>query len=326
MPTARTELQKLGDETRPYYEKFWGIITPYQDELWRYCRKLAGNPWDGEDLFQDTILKMFTSLSSLSHREQPVHPRAFLFRVATNHWIDICRKRKMQSEKQQDSPAAAEELDIETPLDIRDAFETLLAHLPPRQTVVLVLVDAFQFTVREAADIVGTTEGAVHAALFRARGTLRQLAAKENAEGEDAGRASLAPKPDPALVERYVSCFNSRDFQGIADLLADNAVYSFVTQSSKEYGKSAIMKASHNPSHYERRDLQAFVMELWGRQAAVFCKVRPDGTPEALNEVIALETEDDHIVYLSGYFFCPSFMEAAALQLGLPREEWQCAE
>jgi hypothetical protein len=57
-------MQKLGDATRPFFETFWGIIAPYQDELWNYCRKLAGNPWDGEDLFQDTILKMFTSLST----------------------------------------------------------------------------------------------------------------------------------------------------------------------------------------------------------------------------------------------------------------------
>ncbi|RUS48961.1 RNA polymerase sigma factor [Cohnella sp. AR92] len=322
--SERTVLQKLGDDARPLYERFWEIIGPYQNELWGYCRKLAGNPWDGEDLYQDTLLKMFTSLSSLSHREQPIHPRAFLFRVATNHWIDINRKRRMPTEEWTDGPASDSDSlsDVDMSLEVREAFETLLASLPPRQAVILVLMDSLQFTAREAAEILGTTEGAIHAALFRARESLRKLAANGTARVEPHYLSS--PRPDPSLVDRYVSCFNRRDFQGIANLLAENAVYSFVAQASKEYGKGVIMQASHNPSHYERADLQAFVMELWGRQAVIFCRTTQEGTPEALNEIMAAETEDGHIISLNGYYFCPQFMEAAAAQLGLPREEESC--
>jgi hypothetical protein len=58
-----------------------------------------------------------------------------------------------------------------------------------------------------------------------------------------------------ALITKYVEYFNKRDFNGISGLLAFDAVYSFVTQNSKEYGKDTIMNASHHPSHYERTDL-----------------------------------------------------------------------
>ena len=262
---------------------------------------------------------MFTSLSSLSHREQPIHPRAFLFRVATNHWIDQCRKRKIIFEEWQEARTASAEPEVGLSLEIRDAFETLLAFLPPRQTVIVVLVDAFQFSTREAAEILGTTEGAVHAALFRARTNLRRMAM----DGVEARRMNpdSASKPDPALVERYVSCFNSRNFQGIADLLADNAVYSFVAQSSKEYGKHTIMNASHHPRHYEREDLKALTMTLWGKQVVALCIVARDGTPVALDEVIAIETEDNLIVRMNGYYFCPQLMNLAALEWGLKRNE-----
>lgn len=317
----KTPLQTLGEETRPLFVKFWREIQPYQSELWSYCRKLTGNPWDAEDLFQDTTLKMFTSLSALSHRMQPIHPRAWLFRVATNHWIDVCRKRKVRFEEWSDNLP-----DTVTPgpsVEIRGAFEALLEHLPPRQTAILVLVDAFRFTGREAAEILGTTEGAVHSALYRARALLREIASRENAQHSASAAGTV---PAPALVDRYVTCFNRRDFRGIADLLAEHAVYSFVTQSSKEYGKNTIMNASHNPERGRPDDLRAVVRELWGRPAVVVFKVSGDGVPVALVDVMTIETEDNRIVGINCYFFCPQFMAAAAVELGLPRDDWQWAE
>jgi hypothetical protein len=71
----------------------------------------------------------------------------------------------------------------------------------------------------------------------------------------------------------YVECFNTRDFDGISKLFGEHAVFSFVTQSSKEYGRDTIMNASHNPSHYQRSDLKAVLIDLWGRQTIVFYKV-----------------------------------------------------
>jgi len=322
--SEKTALQILGEETRPYFGKFWEAIAPFQHELWNYCRKIAGNPWDGEDLFQDTVLKMFTSLSALSHRTHPIHPRAFLFRVATNHWIDTCRKRKGIMEEWSDRLVTESSADASASLEIEEAFETLLTFLPPKQTVVLVLMDAFRFTANEAAEVIGTTEGAVHAALYRARSRLRQLASGESNTRNS--KAAADPQPDESLVKRYVDCFNKRDFQGIADLLAEHAVFSFVTQSSKEYGKRRIMNESHHPSHYDRPDLYAVVHELWGRKAVIFYKGYEHGEPIALNEVLTIETEDNRIIGINGYFFCPQFMEAAAQELGVPREEWQWAE
>jgi RNA polymerase sigma factor (sigma-70 family) len=319
--SEKTELQLLGDETRPYFERYWKIIEPFQHELWNYCKKITGNPWDGEDLYQDTLLKMFTSLSSLSHREQPIHPRSFLFRVATNHWIDICRKRKVKTEDWSDNLLLASTSDSTASMEIEGAFETLLKYLPPRQTVVLVLVDAFQFTAREAAEVIGTTEGAIHATLHRARANLRKLADKESNPYEQ--KSATESSVHPTLLNRYVSCFNKRDFQGIADLLAEDAVYSFVAQGSKEYGKNSIMTRSHNPAHYERRDLRAFVHQLWGKQAIIFYQLSEQGDPIALNEVLTIESEDNHIVSMKGYFFCPQFMEIASRELGVPRESWQ---
>ncbi|MEF3306918.1 VOC family protein [Paenibacillus sp. GYB003] len=69
---TKTELQLVGESAVGPWGTFVEAIGPYRSELWNYCRKLTGSSWDGEDLFQDTLLKSFASLSALSHRQQPL--------------------------------------------------------------------------------------------------------------------------------------------------------------------------------------------------------------------------------------------------------------
>lgn len=299
--TDRTELQKIGERTKSYFDQYCAVIEPYRKELWSYCLRITGSPWDAE-------------VSSVSHRQQPIHPRSYLFRVATNHWIDLCRKQKFLTYEFSDETTESESTEID-PIELHEAFEKLLQYLPPRQVAVVVLIDAFKYTAAETAQIIGTTEGAVTALLHRARGKLKKM------RNENFSR-STTPKIDNQMISQYVSCFNKRDFKGMAQLLADNAVFSFVAQNSKEYGRDTIMKASHHPRHYKRSDLQAFVYELWGKKAVIFAKVSADGKPAQLNEVLSFEVEDNKIIKISGYYFCPEFMEMAAKEMGLPREAW----
>jgi RNA polymerase sigma factor, sigma-70 family len=311
--SQQTQLQLLGTDTRPIFDRFWEIIAPFQGELWNYCRKITGDPWDGEDLYQDTLMKSFTSLSSLSIRTQVLHPKSYLFRVATNHWIDICRRQqKIKFEDFADekyslrSPSA--------PFNVYESVQYLLQYLPPKQSAAVNLIDAFQFTASEAAEVIGTTEGAVQAALFRGRSMLRKLASSEIHKG------IAHDLPDVSIVQKYVDFFNDRNFEGIAGLLAEHAVFSFVTQSSKEFGRDMIMKASHNPSHYQRSDLKAVMTNLWKKTIVVLYKTDALGSPIALNELLTIETEDNCIIGIKGYYFCLELMEAASEILGVSRE------
>ncbi|QHW31721.1 RNA polymerase sigma factor [Paenibacillus rhizovicinus] len=70
---------------------FEQLRLQYESDLRSYCRMLTGTPWDAEDLYQETMLKSLRANAAfLSH----LAPRAFLFRVASNAWLDVCRKRK----------------------------------------------------------------------------------------------------------------------------------------------------------------------------------------------------------------------------------------
>lgn len=53
---------------------------------------LTNSIWDAEDLVQDTIAR---ALGRLAHFGQVLNPRAYLFRIATNAWLDQQRRTEL---------------------------------------------------------------------------------------------------------------------------------------------------------------------------------------------------------------------------------------
>ncbi|KMJ59451.1 hypothetical protein AB685_00770 [Bacillus sp. LL01] len=137
-------------------------------KLLRYCLFLTKNEWDGNDLAQETMAKTIQHYSHSANISQ-----GLLKKVAYNKWIDIVRRR--QKESLQD--VLKEEVyhhHLEEALIITD---TLLTHTTPKQAVIFFLTEAFDFQSAEIADMLGTTEGAVKAALHRSRKRLNNKGA-----------------------------------------------------------------------------------------------------------------------------------------------------
>ena len=143
---------------------FYGLQDHY-NKLLRYCLFLTKNEWDGNDLAQETMAK------TIQHYSHPaVISQGLLKKVAYNKWIDIVRRR--QKEILQD--VHTEEMyhhQMEKALIITD---TLLKHTTPKQAVIFFLTEAFGFQSAEIADMLGTTDGAVKAALHRSRNRLNK--------------------------------------------------------------------------------------------------------------------------------------------------------
>src|SRR3954464_7405439 len=85
----------VGQSWRGFLES----CEPLRPELYRYCRYLTRSPWDAEDLAQDVLAQAFTILSRMGHA--PPNPRAWLFRVASNLWIDRLRRERVSSAEEQ---------------------------------------------------------------------------------------------------------------------------------------------------------------------------------------------------------------------------------
>src|SRR6516162_1402757 len=65
-------------------------IAQHRPALHAYCRRLTGNVWDGEDLVQDTLVRVFSLLGKTDARLE--NPKAYLIRTAANLWIDRVRR------------------------------------------------------------------------------------------------------------------------------------------------------------------------------------------------------------------------------------------
>ena len=90
------------------WHRFLDLYEPLRPELYRYCRHLTRSPWDADDLVQDALFRAFAKLGCMN--EPPVNPRAWLFRIASNLWIDRVRAQKPEPDPRRLSAIAADSL------------------------------------------------------------------------------------------------------------------------------------------------------------------------------------------------------------------------
>src|SRR5262249_37519061 len=146
----------------------------------------TGSPWDAEDLVQDTLVRAF---GRLAQNWQPTNPRSYLFRIATNGWLD---SRKAAPTLPIEDSVEAGEAHADAPIEeTLAALDYLSTTLTPRQAVVVLLADVFDFRVEEVAAMIAVSRPAAKALLQRARATLRE--ARDCEHRRLSARRLLAP-------------------------------------------------------------------------------------------------------------------------------------
>ncbi|MFC9773782.1 RNA polymerase sigma factor [Paenibacillus chitinolyticus] len=145
-------------------------INQLQQTLKRYCLSMTKSSWEAEDLAQETWLRAMSSQGK-GH----ANVEAMLLRIAKNTWIDQSRRKQVLARIMKSEQTQAVTRRDEGLLVIEEAFRALLKHLPPLQRTVFLLRDVLGFSSLEAAARLGTTEGAVKAALYRARQSLEAV-------------------------------------------------------------------------------------------------------------------------------------------------------
>ncbi|ANF96815.1 RNA polymerase sigma factor [Paenibacillus bovis] len=226
LPNPRSDIPYAGmDDT----------ITSFSDQqelqslmhsLYKYCLHLTRSAWDAEDLVQETCLKTISLLTE-STAIQHINREAYMLRTARNLWIDILRRRTTWQHKQILLQNSADQLDCHSDagyqrLESEWAAALLLHQLSPWQHAVFVLRDLFGYPAAETARILDTTEGAVKAALHRARAVVRSM--REQIESDDDVALPLPDKQDQKLLRSYLSAFRNGQAEDMVRLLLDPAV------------------------------------------------------------------------------------------------------
>ncbi|MEB6550307.1 sigma-70 family RNA polymerase sigma factor [Heyndrickxia sporothermodurans] len=145
--------------------------------LKRYCRSITRNDWDGDDLAQETMIKMYRSYVGKDCNRNKIS-LALLYKIAHNQWIDQLRKTK-------ETTITHKELSYEPMKGLPDLYsniEKLVNHLTPKQTIIFLLKDVFEYSLADISAQLAMSEGSIKASLFRSRNRLKSIEIKEESE------------------------------------------------------------------------------------------------------------------------------------------------
>ncbi|WP_374210023.1 sigma-70 family RNA polymerase sigma factor [Pseudarthrobacter raffinosi] len=166
----------------------------YVDQLYSAAMRMARNPADAEDLVQEAYTKAFSAF----HQYKPgTNLKAWLYRILTNTYINLYRKR--QREPLQSNSDTIEDWQLaraesHTSRGLRSAEAEALDHLPDSDVkralqaipeefrLAVYFADVEGFAYREISDIMNTPIGTVMSRLHRGRKMLRDMLADYAAE------------------------------------------------------------------------------------------------------------------------------------------------
>ncbi len=155
------------------------------DALYRTARRMTRHDQDAEDLVQETYLRAFRFRHQF---QEGTNLRAWLFRILTNAYINLYRKRSREPRREtldtgdefylyrqmRNLPESAPE---ETVLrDILDhEVKSALEEIPTAYRLPVLLADVEGFSYKEIAQIIGKPIGTVMSRLHRGRRALQHL-------------------------------------------------------------------------------------------------------------------------------------------------------
>ncbi|MFD2618561.1 RNA polymerase sigma factor [Terrilactibacillus laevilacticus] len=206
---------------------FEKAIKTYQTHLKGYCVSIAKCRWDGEDLYQETLLKAFKRW-----KKDPSFQltKAYLFRIASNSWIDQCRKKSIDIDHHVNiqSITSNEGIKIE---EIHDVMERMMTVLTPKQRTVFLLVEGFQLSHDEIAKMINSTEGAVRVTYHRANRKLQQ----------DHLIDQFRSKDDKYVIEDYIHAIHTNNLKEIVRLYEKQSVLQLKTHKMTKLSDSSMM-------------------------------------------------------------------------------------
>ncbi len=180
---------------------FERLVRSYQDRLFGLALRLAGHAQDAEDITQDTFVRAYRALAAYpSARVKGLAVRPWLYRIALNvfrnrvrgghlHVISLDHAGAKSAFVITDQDATVHPERALEQAELRRALSVLVAALPARYRVAVVLRHVQELGYREIAAILGQPTGTVKANVHRGLRLLQEsLAARRHPAHQLEGR------------------------------------------------------------------------------------------------------------------------------------------
>ena len=212
-PGPESEVDVASESAEDRRLRFERDAMQYVDQLYSAAMRMARNPADAEDLVQEAYTKAFSAF----HQYKPgTNLKAWLYRILTNTYINLYRKR--QREPLQSNTDTIEDWQLaraesHTSTGLRSAEVEALDHLPDSDVkralqaipeefrLAVYFADVEGFAYKEISDIMNTPIGTVMSRLHRGRKMLRDMLADYAAERGFKAAGESTPAPGSATQE-----------------------------------------------------------------------------------------------------------------------------
>ncbi len=191
-------------------------FVAHRNLLFTVAYEMLGSAADAEDVLQETWLR-WVDVDPAGVREE----RAYLVRITTRLALNRLRTLKRRKEAYVGpwlpeplltTPDVAENVELAESVSM--ALMLVLETLAPTERAVFVLREVFDFGYDEIAAAVGKTPAAVRQIAHRAR---RHVDARRP-------RETVSARETRAVLESFQRALESRDLQGLLDVLAPDVV------------------------------------------------------------------------------------------------------
>jgi RNA polymerase sigma-70 factor (ECF subfamily) len=280
------------------YLAFLKTIAHLRPKLHRYCSRMTGSVFDGEDVVQDALFHAYRKLDTFDDG-RPLAP--WLFRIAHNRCVDFLRESGVRDEAEA-AAAGPNSVQPSEPVGMAlgRAVEHLVVTLPPKERACVLLKDVFDYSLEEIAELVDSTVGGVKAALNRGRSKLANYSSavpSRRATSED----------DATLLRLYVERFNRRDWDGLRELIAADARLAVADRFTGRLSDAPYAR------NYERVNTpwRMAVGQVDGESVVIIMHPSADGWAAAA--AVRLDVSNGQVRRITDYWHCPWVLSVASV-------------
>ena len=145
------------------------VFAEYRAYLLSLAQRILGSAWDAEDLLQETFLRwQQTSLAQIRS------PKAFLTTVLKRLCLNHLQSAHVRREELSELPERAANVEPSAKELVTPALAVLLERLSPKEQLVLLLRDVFDYEYEEIAPLLKKSAENCRQILRRARQHIRE--------------------------------------------------------------------------------------------------------------------------------------------------------